>query len=110
MHNFTPDTMSTSMTWKHPSSPVTKKINVKAVLTVFWDAKGVILFNFFASWTINVTRYCDTLAKLMSAIRRKRTGLFSLVVLFLHNNVVAGHRFLPGWFLEIDLTVRQMYQ
>ncbi|GBM44310.1 hypothetical protein AVEN_244501-1 [Araneus ventricosus] len=23
---------------------------------------------------------------------------------------IAGHRLLPGWFLEIDFTVRQMYQ
>ncbi|GBL66055.1 hypothetical protein AVEN_157623-1 [Araneus ventricosus] len=23
---------------------------------------------------------------------------------------LAGHRFLPGWFLEIDFAVRQMYQ
>ncbi|GFO28906.1 histone-lysine N-methyltransferase SETMAR [Plakobranchus ocellatus] len=38
------------MTWKHPSSPVTKKFKVqrsaaKVMATVFWDAKGVILLD-----------------------------------------------------------------
>ncbi|GFO08056.1 cytochrome p450 10-like, partial [Plakobranchus ocellatus] len=39
-----------SMTWKHPSAPVTKKFKVqrsaaKVMATVFWDAKGVILLD-----------------------------------------------------------------
>ncbi|GBN25695.1 hypothetical protein AVEN_74590-1 [Araneus ventricosus] len=46
----------------------------------------------------------------MSTIRRKRPGLLSRGVLFLGDNAIAGHRFLPGLFLEIDLTVRQMHQ
>ncbi|GFS06647.1 zinc finger ZZ-type and EF-hand domain-containing protein 1-like, partial [Elysia marginata] len=38
------------MTWKHPSSPVTKKFKVqrsaaKVMATMFWDAKGVILLD-----------------------------------------------------------------
>ncbi|GBO37482.1 hypothetical protein AVEN_163937-1 [Araneus ventricosus] len=50
VHNFTPDTKSASMAWKHPSLPVTKKFKVshpagKDVLTVFRDAKGVILIS-----------------------------------------------------------------
>ncbi|GBM56009.1 hypothetical protein AVEN_45151-1 [Araneus ventricosus] len=103
------------MTWTYPNSPVTKKFKVslsagKVALTVFWDAKGVILIDFFTSGTINAARYCDTLTKLMSAIRRKRPGLLSRGVLFLDDNAIAGHRFLSGRFLEIDLTVRQMYQ
>ncbi|GBM56254.1 hypothetical protein AVEN_238796-1 [Araneus ventricosus] len=58
VHNFTPDTKSKSMTWKHPSSPVTKKFKVspsagKVVMTVFWDAKGVILIDFVTLETIN---------------------------------------------------------
>ncbi|GBM62916.1 hypothetical protein AVEN_22325-1 [Araneus ventricosus] len=60
--------------------------------------------------TINAARYCDILTKLMSAIRRKRPGLLSRGVLFLDDNAIAGQRFLPAWFLEIDFTVRQMFQ
>ncbi|GFR76511.1 histone-lysine N-methyltransferase SETMAR [Elysia marginata] len=38
------------MTWKHPSSPVTKKFKVqrstaKVMAIMFWDAKGVILLD-----------------------------------------------------------------
>ncbi|GBN24450.1 hypothetical protein AVEN_124402-1 [Araneus ventricosus] len=86
VHNFTPDTKSTSMTLKHPSSSVTKKFKVsgstgKVMLTVFWDAQGVIWIDFFISGTINASRYCDTLTKLKSSIRRKRPGLLSPAVL-----------------------------
>ncbi|GFS01992.1 histone-lysine N-methyltransferase SETMAR [Elysia marginata] len=46
----TPKIKCDSMTWKHPSSPVTKKFKVqssaaKVIATVFWDAKGVILLD-----------------------------------------------------------------
>ncbi|GBM20136.1 Sperm flagellar protein 1 [Araneus ventricosus] len=46
----------------------------------------------------------DTLTKLMSAFRRKRPVLLNRGVLFLDDNAIAGHRFLPKWFLEIDFT------
>ncbi|GFO06730.1 transposase [Plakobranchus ocellatus] len=50
VHLNTPETKRDSMTWKHPSSPVTKKFKVqrsaaKVMATVFWDAKGVILLD-----------------------------------------------------------------
>ncbi|GFR94037.1 histone-lysine N-methyltransferase SETMAR [Elysia marginata] len=48
IHLNTPETKRDSMTWKHPSSPVTKKFKVqrsavKLMATVFWDARDVIL-------------------------------------------------------------------
>ncbi|GFN88811.1 transposase [Plakobranchus ocellatus] len=59
------------MTWKHPSSPVTKKFKVqrsaaKVMATVFWDAKGVILLDilpqgnakaiaYYSYWTVRGT-------------------------------------------------------
>ncbi|GBN37328.1 hypothetical protein AVEN_30893-1 [Araneus ventricosus] len=58
----------------------------KVVLTVFWDAKCVLLIDFFTSGTINAGRYCDTLIKLMSVIQRKRPGLLSGRTLFLVDN------------------------
>ncbi|GFO08494.1 histone-lysine N-methyltransferase SETMAR [Plakobranchus ocellatus] len=69
------------MTWKHPSSPVTKKFKVqrsaaKVKATVFWDAKGVILLEILPQGQcINAARYCSTLDRLKEAIRRKRPGL-----------------------------------
>ncbi|GFO24982.1 histone-lysine N-methyltransferase SETMAR [Plakobranchus ocellatus] len=50
VHLNTPETKRDSMTWKHPSSPVTKKFKVqrsaaKVMATVFWDAKGMILLD-----------------------------------------------------------------
>ncbi|GFO49331.1 histone-lysine N-methyltransferase SETMAR-like protein [Plakobranchus ocellatus] len=49
VHLNTPETKRDSMTWKHPSSLVTKKFKVKrsaakVIATVFWDAKGGIAF------------------------------------------------------------------
>ncbi|GBN45435.1 hypothetical protein AVEN_127765-1 [Araneus ventricosus] len=44
------------------------------MLTVFWNAKGVISIDFLTSGTINAARCCDTLTKLKSAIRRQRKG------------------------------------
>ncbi|GBN19879.1 hypothetical protein AVEN_73521-1 [Araneus ventricosus] len=104
------------MAWKPPSSPVTKKFKVlhstgKVVLTVFWDEKRAILIDFFTSGTISAPRYCDILTKLMSAIRlTQETRLLRRGVLFLDDNAIAGPQFLPGLFLEINLTLRQMYQ
>ncbi|GFR57730.1 transposase [Elysia marginata] len=50
VHLNTPETKRNSMTWKYPSSPVTKKFKVqrsaaKVMATVFWDAKGVVFLN-----------------------------------------------------------------
>ncbi|GFO34296.1 histone-lysine N-methyltransferase SETMAR [Plakobranchus ocellatus] len=66
------------MTWKHPSSPVTKKFKVQrstatVMATVFLDAKGVILSDILPQdQCINAARYCSTLDRLKEAIRRKR--------------------------------------
>ncbi|GFO07309.1 histone-lysine N-methyltransferase SETMAR [Plakobranchus ocellatus] len=80
------------MTWKHPSSPVTKKFKVqssaaKVMATVFWDAKGVILLDILPQGQcINAARYCSTLDRLKEAIRRKGPGLLRRDVLLQHDN------------------------
>lgn len=79
------------MEWKHPSSPVRKKFKTtpsagKVLLTVFWDAQGVLLLDFLEDGTINANRYCDTLSKLKKAIRKKRPGLLTSGVLLLDDN------------------------
>ncbi|GFR68634.1 transposase [Elysia marginata] len=47
------------MTWKHPSSPVTKKFKVqrsaaKVMATAFWDAKGVILLDILPQGSVSM--------------------------------------------------------
>ncbi|GFN76747.1 histone-lysine N-methyltransferase SETMAR [Plakobranchus ocellatus] len=80
------------MTWKHPSSPVTKKFKAqrsaaKVMATVFWDAKGVILLDILPQGQcINAARYCSTLDRLKEAIRRKRPGLLRRGVVLQHDN------------------------
>ncbi|GFO19279.1 histone-lysine N-methyltransferase SETMAR [Plakobranchus ocellatus] len=92
VHLNTPETKRDSMTWKHPSSPVTKKFKVqrsaaKVMATVFWDAKGVILLDILPQGQcINAARYCSTLDRLKEAIRRKRPGLLRRGVVLQHDN------------------------
>ena len=92
VHLNTPETKRDSMTWKHPSSPVTKKFKVqrsaaKVMATVFWDAKGVILLDILPQGQcINAARYCSTLDRLRDAIRRKRPGLLRRGVVLQHDN------------------------
>jgi hypothetical protein len=54
------------------------------MLTVFWDCQGVLLAEFQQrSHVITSDSYCTILTKLRDAIRRKRPGLFTKVVLLL---------------------------
>ena len=81
IHLSTPETKRDSMTWKHPSSHVTKKFKVqqsarKVMATVFWDSQGVILLDILPRGeSVNAVSYCETLDKLRHAVRRKRPGL-----------------------------------
>ncbi|GFR67436.1 histone-lysine N-methyltransferase SETMAR [Elysia marginata] len=76
------------MTWKHPSSPVTKKFKVqrsaaKVMAIVFWDAKGVILLDILPQGQfINAVLYCNPLDRLRDAIRRKKPRLLRTVLCF----------------------------
>ena len=91
VHHFTPESKAASMEWKHLSSPVRKKFKTtpsagKVLLTVFWDAQGVLLLDFLEVGTINATRYCDTLSKLKEAIREKRSCPLTSDLLLLDDN------------------------
>ena len=66
VHLNTPETKRDSMTWKYPSSPVTKKFKVqrsaaKVMATVFWDAKGVILLDICHMVSVSMLRDTATL-------------------------------------------------
>lgn len=54
--------------------------------TVFWDSEGLLLCEFLEPrTTINSARYCETLEKLHTAIRRKRPGRLQQGVKLLHD-------------------------
>ncbi|GFO09945.1 transposase [Plakobranchus ocellatus] len=60
VHLNTPETKRDSLTWKYPSSLVTKKFKVqrstaKVMATVFWDAKDVILLDILPQEQQNIT-------------------------------------------------------
>ncbi|GFO38037.1 histone-lysine N-methyltransferase SETMAR [Plakobranchus ocellatus] len=80
------------MTWKHPSSPVTKKFTVqqsvkKVMVTVFWDSRGMILLDILPKGeSVNADQYCETLDRLRHAVRRKRPGLLRSGVVLQHDN------------------------
>jgi hypothetical protein len=55
--------------------------------TVFWDRKRFLLVEFLPQVsTINVGVYCDTIEKWRRAIQNKRHGMFSRVVVMLHDD------------------------
>ncbi|GFR64315.1 histone-lysine N-methyltransferase SETMAR [Elysia marginata] len=74
------------MTWKHPSSPVTKKFKVqrsaaKVIAIVFWDAKGVILLDILPQG-----QRINALDRFRDAVHRKRPGLLRRGFVFQHDN------------------------
>jgi histone-lysine N-methyltransferase SETMAR len=114
VHHFTPESKAASMAWKNMTSPVRKKTTPsagKVLLTVYWDAEGVLLLDFLERGrgrgerrSVNAERYCETLTRLKNAIRRKRPGLLTAGVILLHDNVrphmaavMANHTATFGW-------------
>ncbi|GFR85266.1 histone-lysine N-methyltransferase SETMAR [Elysia marginata] len=89
------ETKRDSITWKHPSSPATKKFKVqrsaaKVRVTVFWDAKGVILLDILPQGQcMNAAQYCSTVECLRDAICSKRPGLLRRAVVLLHDNATS---------------------
>ncbi|GFN99644.1 histone-lysine N-methyltransferase SETMAR, partial [Plakobranchus ocellatus] len=94
LHLSTPEAKRDSMTWKYPSSPVTKKFKVqqsatKVMATVFWDSRGMILLDILSKGeSVNADRYCETIDRLRHAVRRKRTGLLRSGVVLQHDNAI----------------------
>ncbi|GFO15493.1 histone-lysine N-methyltransferase SETMAR [Plakobranchus ocellatus] len=92
LHLSTPEIKRDSMTWKHPSSSVTKKFKVrqsatKVMATVFWDSRGLILVDILPKVeSVNADRYCETLDRLRHTVRRKRRGLLRSRVVLQHDN------------------------
>ncbi|GBN56033.1 Histone-lysine N-methyltransferase SETMAR [Araneus ventricosus] len=87
------ETKQQSMAWGHTDSPTRlRKARQtlsarKLMVTVFWDAQGILLIEFMTrGTTINSEVYCRTLKKLKRAIQNKRRGLLSSGVVLLHDS------------------------
>jgi len=68
------------MEYQNPGSPSVMKFKTvpsakKVMLTIFWDARGVLYMEFLSiGSTVNSDRYCATLRSLKQCIRRIRPG------------------------------------
>ena len=92
LHHWDPDTKKGSMQWKCPGSPPPKKFHTepsasKAMATVFWDSKGIILIEYKPAGTSIIGEYyANVIKQLRVAIKEKRRGKLAAGVLLLHDN------------------------
>ncbi|GBL94849.1 Histone-lysine N-methyltransferase SETMAR [Araneus ventricosus] len=84
------ETKQQSMAWGHTGSPTRLRkarqtlSGRKLMVTVFWDAQGILLIEFMTrGTTINSEVYCRMLKKLKRAIQNKRRVLLSSGVVLL---------------------------
>lgn len=97
VYGYDVETKVQSSQWKTKSSPTPKKArqvksNVKVMLTVFFDWKGVVYHEFLPRGeTINRFRYLQTLRNLREAIRRKRPELWRSGEWVLHHDNAPVH-------------------
>ena len=78
------------MTQKHHHPQIKKKLKTvqsPGMAIVFWDFCRVLLVDFPPPGsTVNAAAYKETLKRLKEAIWKKRPGLLTTGILFLHNN------------------------
>ena len=97
-HYYELENKAKSRQWVAPGSPRPKKFKTqpsagKVMATVFWDAKGVIMLDFLPKRsTITGVYYANLLDQLRTAIREKRRGELSKVVLLQQDNARAVER------------------
>jgi hypothetical protein len=61
----------------------------KLMETLFWDRKEVLMVEFMQQGTtVTSEMYCETPKKLRTAIQRKRCGMLTYSVVFLHDNAL----------------------
>jgi [histone H3]-lysine36 N-dimethyltransferase SETMAR len=92
VHHYDPETKIQSKQWKHTGSPPPRKFKVvpsagKIMLSVFWDAQGIILTDYLQKGaTITGNYYSQLIVKLRGALKEKRRGKLSKGVLFHQDN------------------------
>ncbi len=91
------DTKQQSSVWLPPNAPHPKKAlripgNKKVMLTLFCDAKGVILMDWLQlKEKIDSTRYVETLSKLKENLHQKRPDLWKDRDFLLHHDNTSPH-------------------
>ena len=97
IHHYDPETKIQSIQWKHKGSPTPKKFKVlpsagKVLLSVSWDAQGVIMVDYLQRGaTITGLYYADLIHKLQDAIEEKCHGKLRRNVL-LHQDNTPSHK------------------
>jgi len=94
VYHYDPENKRQSMEYRHPGSPSVKKFRTvpsakKVMLTIFWDARGVLDMEFLTKGSkVNSDSYCATLLSLKQRIRRIRPERNTLL---LHHDNTRPH-------------------
>ncbi|UYV60494.1 hypothetical protein LAZ67_1001322 [Cordylochernes scorpioides] len=97
VYGYDVETKAQSSQWKLPHEPRPKKArqvrsNVKVLLTVFFDCRGVVHHEFLPQGrTVNKEYYLQVMRNLREAIRQKRLDLWKNKNWLLHHDNVPAH-------------------
>ncbi|UYV75977.1 hypothetical protein LAZ67_13002008 [Cordylochernes scorpioides] len=97
VYGYDVETKTQSPQWKLPHEPRPKKArqvrsNVKVLLTVFFDCRGVVHHEFLPQGrTVNKEYYLQVMRNLREAIRQKRPGLWKNKNWLLHHDNAPAH-------------------
>lgn len=95
LHHYDPASKLQRMEWVLPALPAPRKARAqssagKILLTVFWDARGIILTDYLEHGsTINGPYYALLLERLRAILRTKRRGTLTVGSLLLQDNAPA---------------------
>jgi hypothetical protein len=97
VYGYDPETKTQSSQWKHPSSPRPKKarqvrINVKVMLTVFFDSRGMVHHEYAPQGTtITKEYYQEVLHRLRDSVQCQRPDLWAATTWQLHHDNATVH-------------------
>ncbi|UYV61153.1 PGBD5 [Cordylochernes scorpioides] len=97
VYGYDVETKAQSSQWKLPHEPIPKKArqvrsNVKVLLTVFFDCRGVVHHEFLPQGrTVNKEYYLQVMRNLREAIRQKRPDLWKNKNWLLHHDNAPAH-------------------
>ena len=106
VYEYDPETKAQSSQWKYPSSPRPKKArqvrsNVKGMLTVFFDSRGVVHHEYAPQGqTVTKEYYEGVLCCLCNAVWCKQPDLWAAKTWQLHHNNAPAHslHLIQGFF------------
>jgi len=106
VYGYDPETKAQSSQWKHPLSPRPKKArqvrsNVKVMLTLFFDSRGVVHHEYAPQGqTVTKEYYEGVPCRLRNAVRRKRPDLWATKTWQLHHDNAPAHssHLIQGFF------------